>query len=294
MVDLPTPGAGGLSGSPPGFNRAVEVFMQPSDELVKLLASSFIARRDVKAIQSSDGAYRPIHEKWTMGNLRDHITGEKSYGHYTVDQDGKTKLFAFDIDLDQYAMWGDAPLCDKPACQKPNVPAHNLHPREVWKWGWTGNKEDALLETYRKQFRALGEGLASRAHRLLDIKTALAYSGSKGIHVYGFTGGEDSNGGQRDDVRTVALELLRTHTYTAVRGDNFWKHDTEFPHMTIEVFPKQEVIRAGDGLGNLMRLPLGRNLKGGRAFFLDNTAPEGQFAELDPIEALTFGCFDRG
>jgi hypothetical protein len=257
--------------------------MNPSDDLVKQLASTFIARRDVKAVQSDNGAYHPVRERWSMQDLRDHISGKRSLGHYTVDENGNTKLFAFDIDLDSYGTWGDGPPCNRPACQKPHIPEHNIHPREVWK-----SREGELFVTYKKQFRALGEGLASRAARLLDLRTAIAYSGSKGIHVYGFTGEH-----QADDVREAALELLRTHTYQAIRGENFWKHEFHFPHMTVEVFPKQSTVRNGDGLGNLMRLPLGRNLKGGNAFFLDASAAEGVFAALDPGVALTAGAFPK-
>jgi hypothetical protein len=264
--------------------------MQPSDDLVKLLATTFISRRDVKAVQSSTGAYHPSHEKWSMKDLRDHIMGERSLGHYMVNKEGKTNLFAFDIDLDQYGTWEDGPLCDRPECDKPHIPKHNIHPREVWKrkvepvLGLSDSID--LRGVYRKQFRAIGEGLASRITRIFNIKAAIAYSGNKGIHVYGFSGEDDAN-----DVREAALRLLSDHTYTAVRGDVFWKHETEFPHMTIEIFPKQDSVRTGDGLGNLMRLPLGRNLKGGRAFFLDPTAPEGDFVEQDALTVLQEGCF---
>ena len=252
------------------------------DELVRLLANTFIARRDVKAIQSESGAYRPIHEKWTMQDLRDHIEGRRSLGHYTVNQDGLTKLFAFDIDLDSYALWGNAPICDRAECQKPHIPEHNIHPREVWRDGTV-----ELCDIYRKQFRALGEGLASRITRC-GVKAAIAYSGSKGVHVYGFTGEAPA-----EHVRLAAIKMLETHTYERVRGDNFWKHQHEFAHMTIEVFPKQETVRNGDGLGNLMRLPLGRNTKGGMAYFLDPTAPEGEFRALDPMTAMQTGVFER-
>lgn len=267
--------------------------MYPSDDLVRLLARTFIARRDVKAVQQSNGAYHPEHSKWTIGDLRDHITGERSLGHYTVNSDGKTKLFAFDIDLDNYGTWEDLPLCERPDCQKPHIPPHNFHPREVWAKKRSDPDEVMqvilMQQTFRAQFRAIGEGLASRITRnLTSVKSAIAYSGSKGIHVYGFTGDEE----EANDVRALALEILSSHTYHQVRGDNFWKHDDEFPHFTIEVFPKQDKVRDGDGLGNLMRLPLGRNMKGGKAFFLDPAAQRTEFEELDPMEAMLFGIFD--
>jgi hypothetical protein len=54
------------------------------------------------------------------------------------------------------------------------------------------------------------------------------------------------------------------------------------------VFPKQDSL-AGKDLGNLMRLPLGRNLKNPKdpTFFIDMTTPMGVMSPIDPVYALT-------
>lgn len=248
------------------------------DAVARLLGERFLSRKDVRAVQHRNGAYTPEKATWVYGDLKRHVRGEVSLGHYLVNPDGKTKLFAFDIDLDKWSTWGDAPLCTRPECQKPGVPEHNQHPREVW-LGAPSEYQQVL----RRQLRALGEGLVERAHRVLEIPCALAYSGSKGVHVYGFTGLSSAS-----NVRAAAHELLAGHVYHRLRGDNFWKHDDEYQALTIEVFPKQDEV-AADGLGNLMRLPLGRNLKGGEAFFLDPACPLDEWRALDPVQAMTHG-----
>lgn len=212
-------------------------------------------------MRDADGKLVP----WTIGDLRKHLRGEVSYGHYVVSKDNTAKLFALDIDLDKTA--------------SDNEPS----PRDVW----AGSEcEDKLR--YRKQLRALGEGLAWRAHRLLGIDMAVSYSGSKGVHIYGFTGEIDAA-----EARQVALDFLATFVFRQVNGTNFWKHEYAYDNLTVEVFPKQASI-GGDGFGNLMRLPLGRNAKGGESFFLDSTAPIDQMVPMDPLEALLKGTLRNG
>lgn len=249
------------------------------DAVAKLLGERFLSRKDVRAVQHRNGAYTPEWTTWVYGDLKRHVRGEVSLGHYLVNPEGKTKLFAFDIDLDKWSTWGDAPLCDRPECQKSGVPEHNQHPREAWL-----DASSEYRTVLRKQLRALGEGLVERTQRIMKCECALAYSGSKGVHVYGWTGLADAL-----NLRTAAHELLDGHVYHRERGDNFWKHDAEYQALTIEVFPKQGSV-APDGLGNLMRLPLGRNLKGGEAFFIDPTVPDLEdWQPLDPVAALTHG-----
>lgn len=241
------------------------------DAVAVELAKRFIARKDAKAVQHSNGSYSPARKAngelipWTMGDLRKHLRGEVSFGHYLVSKSNTSKLFALDIDLDK---------------QSSKI---NSSPRTVWAGG---ESEDKCR--YRKQLRALGEGLAWRAQRLLGIDMAVSYSGSKGVHVYGFTGEIEAA-----EARQVALDLLGTFVFKQVNGTNFWKHEYFYEDLTVEVFPKQASI-GGDGFGNLMRLPLGRNAKGGESFFLDSTAPIDQMLPMDPIEALLKGTLRNG
>lgn len=244
-----------------------------TDEVAKQIASRFIARKDAKAIQRKNGNYSPVRKDqwdssselvpWTMGDLRKHLSGEFSYGHYLVSKENKAKLFAFDLDLDKTGKDEDG---------------NDVAPRDIW----NGPESEQKIQ-YRKQLRALGEGLAWRAKRLLDIPMAVAYSGNKGVHVYGFTGEMDAA-----EIRQVATEFLSSSVYERVNGENFWKHTHAYQHLTIEVFPKQGFI-TGEGFGNLMRLPLGKNAKGGESFFLDSLAPIEQMLPMDPMEALLKG-----
>ncbi len=101
------------------------------------------------------------------------------------------------------------------------------------------------------------------------------------MHVYGFTGQCSA-----ELVRLGAIEVLESfREISPARGSNFFKH-SEFPQLSIELFPKQDSLEGKD-LGNLMRLPCGRNLKGGSAFFVDLRSRITEITERDPIKALT-------
>lgn len=242
------------------------------DELAAELAKRFIQRRDVKAVQHSNGSYTPDRTKFTMGDLRAHLKGTKTFGHYLVDQDGKCKLFAFDIDLTKEGEW-------RPDPDSEYVP---IEPRNEW----IGN--GPAKEDLRLQLRCMAEGLAVRTHRLTELPVAVAYSGSKGLHVYCFTGTIDAA-----DAKALAVEVLESFTcFELTKGHNFWRHSRgEYRCLEIEVFPKQAEIREGDGLGNLMRLPLGIHQKTGqRGYFLNLRSGLNSFIEDDdPLAALRRG-----
>ncbi len=75
--------------------------MSTDQELAKLFASKFIARPDVFAEQFPDGAWAPRRQRLGMSDLLAHIRGERSLGHYMLNQASECKLFAFDIDLEK-------------------------------------------------------------------------------------------------------------------------------------------------------------------------------------------------
>lgn len=218
------------------------------DELIRLIGRRFISRRGVKAVQESSGAWHPVWDDWRRSDFRAHLEGRTTFGHYLVDG-SSTKLFAYDIDLDKEY-------------------------REPWALG----EDKRLIEHLRTQLRTVAFGLAYRAHRLLEVPCSVAYSGSKGLHVYGFLGRTDATG-----AKEAAIMVLGDN-WTAIRGRVFFKNDL-FPELTIEVFPKQGTVDE-DGLGNLMRLPLGRNRKGTEGFFLH---PTKSWHADDPVTALTLG-----
>lgn len=277
-------------------------------EVAKLFAAKFIARSDVKAIQRSNGDYNPHVDRegnllpgsgFAMQDLLNHISGSATYGHYLLNKDSQCKLFVFDIDL------------DKPDPQRPetydqlvlptDVDSDGVwcnfapcNPREVWL-----DRSKTLARNYLKfQLRMMANTLAAAIHKELEIPVAAAYTGNKGVHVYGFTGLMPAA-----DVRDGAMMVLDSlGTYAPSKGQNFFKHkpvatgdsiiDEELSYqcMTVEVFPKQ-VSLEGKTYGNLCRLPLGKNQKNPQdpTFFLDFRGNIGSqsFMQRDPIDALT-------
>jgi len=139
------------------------------------------------------------------------------------------------------------------------------------------------------QFKQMAHMLLKGIVEELGLPCAASYSGGKGIHVYGFTGLMDA----RDARQGAQIVLDSIGSFEPLRGENFYHHtDTDiiegFGNLSIEVFPKQDSLDGKD-LGNLMRLPLGRNLKAPQepTFFLDMTAPLAVFQPMDPASALT-------
>lgn len=275
-------------------------------ELVDLIARRFIARPDVKAQQHPSGdAYFPVVDRmtkerlpWAREDLEDHLACKKTFGHYMVNQDNQCKLLAFDIDLrkNEYnpqreLIWtGSAP-----------VPEHygerntftgeiiRFDPRVAWL-----DRAHPARGWMKFQFRLIAHYLCAIIEKELAIPCAAAYSGSKGIHVYGFTGLEAAA-----DVREgamIVLDALGEKQYVGgvepLRGKNFFKFSNDdpidgFPNLTIEVYPKQDKLDDKD-VGNLMRLPLGRNFKSeDPTFFIDMTSSLNELVPVDPIHALT-------
>ena len=238
-----------------------------------LLAKHFIARPDVKAIQHANGIYTPQRERITRSDLTRHLEGQQTIGHYLLDTDSTCKLFCFDIDVDKIGEYVDTagdrqPMNPREAILDPGHPA--------FRW-------------LRHQTRCMAEGLSMATERLLGVKTVILWTGGKGAHVYGLTGRVPAA-----EARGAARWLLDDYgVFEAVRGDCFFKHtmrnDPEhgYPHLTIEVFPKQNNLEGKD-LGNLLRVPLGINRKSGKeSFFLDTRAPLGDITAMEPEAALT-------
>lgn len=280
-------------------------------QAARLISKKFIARSNAKAIQRSNGDYNPVKDenghliKFGMDDLLAHQEGRLTYGHYLLNSDNQCKLFAFDIDLDEtdekhpeFDQFLMAPTeVDSDGCWRNFAPCN---PREVWK-----NRSRVVERNFFKwQLRHVAQMLASQIHKQFEIETAVAYSGAKGVHVYGFTGLLPAA-----DVREGALLLLKsTGCFDLHKGQSFFKHkkvaETDpnsgtvgnlshtlsFQQLTIEVFPKQVSV-AADGFGNLMRLPLGKNLKNPQdpTFFLDLRSNFGSqvFQMRDPVDALT-------
>lgn len=284
-----------------------------SDTMAELIAKKFIQRRDVKASQSASGAYYPVTNgdkdnplrlPFTMSDLRAHLAREKTFGHYLLDTEDKCKLFAFDIDLNEnrpanpaepngfIGQWCEIPTVD----QLPDgiteeqyqamIQVHEFDAREAW-----GIRSHPSRTWTKTQLRMLVEKLSSTIKEEFDLPVVSAYSGGKGVHVYGFTGPVPAV-----EARQCAeLVLQLAGGFELKRGKNFFQTIdqspvTGFPNISIEIFPKQTSISDKD-LGNLMRLPLGRNMKSNDpTFFIDQRLPLSQIApHPDPIALLESG-----
>lgn len=253
-------------------------------ELEKLIAAKFISRTDVKAIQRSI-AYEPLRRPWTRQNLTDHLEKRATYGHYLVNTDDTCKLFCLDIDIKAgQGYWPTLPMdtieTDEEAWKRS---FQQIVLRDAWKDRKFGGRD-----YIKYQLRNLAGTLASVIHTELGIPTAVAYSGSKGMHVYGFTGKIEA-AAARDGAK-IALDLLGC--WKLYKGQSKYEHTqqeptTGFPNFDVEVYPKQDSLEGKD-LGNLLRLPLGRNQKSkDPTFFVDLRAPMGEWRPVDPIWALT-------
>lgn len=256
------------------------------DEQARLLATTFIVRKDVKAVQHRGGAYTPEHEKWSMRDLRSHVEGTRSFGHYMLSQDSTCKLLAFDIDLEKSGRWLE--LADGEYSDEAILVHNDFNPREVWKpLDEPAGREGSASVYFTSVLLQTARLLASEVRSLLGIPAAIAYSGNKGLHVYGYTGEIPAA-----EAREAALMVLaEKDRFYASRGSVFFKsRDEDFESVSVEAFPKQDTLDGKD-LGNLMRLPLGVNFKSGnRAFFIDTEAAGAVIRPTaDPVKAMTEG-----
>lgn len=261
-------------------------------QLAKIFASKMIARPDVKAVQLNNGEYRPVHSKFTLPDLIGHIQGRATYGHYLVNEADQCKMFCFDIDLRKVGM---LPVSAAGTGQSFFFQDQPL--REYW----GSRKPGAGRDFLKLRMKMLANQLASAINKELEIPTAVAYSGSKGVHVYGFTGKTSATLARKGAAIVLeALAYSSTGHWEIERGNNFYKYvsanraddpDTNYSQFGLEVFPKQDSVEGKEkGLGNLLRLPTGVNLhspKRDRAFFLDLRTALNDFSPRDAVEALT-------
>lgn len=268
----------------------------PDDELAIALGKRFIQRRDVKAVQHENGVYTPHQTKdgqrfpWKMDDIRNHLSGSHTYGHYLVDQSNLTKLFAFDIDLVKGNEKNPLPgyWIDMREDQEVDLGVIPCDPRKIWQ-----EPDHPAKQWLALQLKCCANALGLKAKRLFgdDIHIAMAYSGCKGLHVYGFF----VEPVPATFARKSAIEVLRAFNrpdglpgFEPIRGENFWASTQEEHHnYEIEIFPKQDSLDGKD-LGNLMRLPLGINRKTGqRGYFIDGRSALYELRMMDPLAALS-------
>jgi len=247
--------------------------------LPDLLAKKFINRSDVKAVQWSDGAgYNPLRGKpFTYRDLKQHLSGEKSYGHYMVSQDDMSKLGAFDLDAGRDEITINLYEEESDRMSGPEI---TFVPREAM-----AQLDHPGRETYIRFLRVAAAGLEAFSSRMIPgCMTATSFSGGKGLHVYVFMPSQMKS----DRIRKLLSSVMgKTRpTWEPLRGDNFWHTPNQiFPGIEIELFPKQSKI---SDLGNLMRLPLGRHNKTKMdAFFIDTNARETELLPANAFETLS-------
>jgi hypothetical protein len=258
--------------------------------LTDLFASKLIARTDVKAIQHRDGSYEPDRTPWRRSDLEAHIAGTRTFGHYVIAPDDTCKIFCLDVDLRANRKIGDQEVTDgwlpisglgEGEVYEDFLPAS---PRQVW-----SNRADPRRGYLKYSMRLAAAMFAERIWTELKIPVAVAYSGSKGIHVYGLVG----KGTPASDAREGAMIVMDSMgIWTPYRGDSVFElkdrtADNELSNFTVEVYPKQSSLQGKD-LGNLLRLPLGRNCKStDPTFFMDLTSALVDMRPVDPEWALT-------
>lgn len=272
---------------------------QPLPSVADLLAKHFIARPDAKAIQVASGAYN-LHTTdgnresprlpWRRADIESHLAGQQTFGHYLLSTEDKVKFFAFDLDLDKN---GDPEKVANPHVgsyvanfgEDAEPIVYSCDAREAWL-----DRAHPARPWLKYQLRLTAGRIMSAIWEQLELPCAMAYTGAKGLHVYAFTGlisAADAREGSQ-----IVLDYLSD--WQPSRGSNFYRNVnqdwvTGIPNITIETFPKQDSL-GGKDLGNLMRLPLGRNRKNPKdpTFFIDpRDTRMSTWTQLDPTVALS-------
>lgn len=271
--------------------------------LATLIGKTFIARRDVKAIQHSNGSYSPVlidqndprsYAPWHGSDILAHLASEATYGHYVLDVNNQTKLFAFDIDFKKNTPkftgnWRQHGPDDDPwgtLLEEEHWKSNDIDPRLAW-----GQRGHPARPWLCLALRIAANDLARLVHDELGIPVAVAYSGNKGLHVYGLTGLVPAQVARDAAEGVIAASKCG---FVLEKGKNFFgvadqSPDNPLRNISVEIFPKQTSLDT-DGLGNLLRLPLGTNRHSGRpGFFIDLKAPFTTMAKLDPFTAIQVG-----
>lgn len=281
--------------------------------LAKFIAKNMIARTDVKASQlpRGQGAYVRDDSKWTMTDLMAHVKGEKTYGHYLLDQDSNVKIIAFDIDLNQHGWYipyanEDLLRYSEDASLMDDEYFIECNPREAWL-----DRKHPARPWLKHQMRELAERFTTACY-WQGLRTFATYSGNKGIHVYGLL----DERAPAAEARLVAFDVLERVASSLgnyeedPEGDYLYKIESSkgksfyyisgyagstyaplyrrFDNFSIEVFPKQDHIEP-NRLGNLMRLPFGKNLKNPKdpTFVIDQGHPAEGDAPSSSLVPIT-------
>lgn len=257
-----------------------------SPSVEALIAKLFIARPEIKAKQwESNGrvGYSPVESKFSRSDLTAHLSGDVTYGHYLSDTNEMCKLITFDVDI------SSSPEAAVPDLNGPDF----FDPEAVPNWTkgsalaiWRDRK-DSRRAWIKHNFKSISHRISEFCLKELDLPCRTAYTGNKGIHVYAFF----KDRVHISDAHDAAQVVLESLGYKRIIGQNFYGRDVpeELPH-SVEIFPKQTQL-TGKGYGNLVRLPLGKNLKSPKdpTFFIEtdlSKSPMSEFLPVDPVDTL--------
>ncbi|MFD8340531.1 hypothetical protein ACFV42_49340 [Streptomyces solisilvae] len=258
-------------------------------QVAGLLGKLFVQRRDAKAEQNKiNGAFhrctvsrrddRDVPIK--MPDVISHIRGERSFGHYLLDSENMCRVFALDIDLRKTVQ--KYPYIDANG----ETHLYEYIPREAWQ-----DRSHPSRTWTKLCLRVLAEHFARIIMGDFELPCLVSYSGSKGLHVYGFF---DKPVPAADAREGAIMVLEQSELFRPMRGKSFYAAINQdpiegYPQLDVEAYPKQEK-KNSDGYGNLMRLPLGRNFKAAHpkeiSFFVDLSAPGEALQPIDPLLAL--------
>ncbi|WP_342833233.1 TOTE conflict system archaeo-eukaryotic primase domain-containing protein [Candidatus Hadarchaeum sp.] len=198
----------------------------------------------VWAYQLPNGSYGPGSHPLTFGDVFAHFKGEKTLAAYLLDDKDNVKFIAIDIDLARSVV---EPLLDK-----------GLSYVEIFE-----KHKTILLEIANKLFSKLC---------YYFIRPYIAFSGSKGLHIYVFF--ENPVPAYRP------VSLIRS-----ILEKVSWPKDL----VTVTPYPRQ--VTKGDGYGDIIKLPFGiHQVSRERTYFLNRV--NGEPLNLLPSQIVK-GPIDR-
>lgn len=269
------------------------------NNLADIIATRFISRHDAYAIQQPGGGYYRQDGNITRELLLAHLNKQITIGHYVLGGENldTCKFFCFDVDLatnGTYLVTPDPALMPATGADDwlaaNTTGPHTGNVRMLWK------RRDPNSRPYIKErLRTLGEILTSTIHDV-GIPTAMTYSGSKGIHVYGFTG--PAQGEQAIALAELVITKARDRgcDFKPAKGSNsLVDYSGNFPGMGIEIFPKQPTALKADGghgYGNLVRVEFGKNQNSpdDPCFLVDQRLAHVELSpHPDPVSVLSSG-----
>ena len=178
----------------------------------------FFHRKDVFALQQTNGAYFPEKKNITNNDIKEHLEGTKTIGAYCLDHDNTVKWACIDLDVKRKCFH----------CSSDSTYIKD----DSWKCLTCNKKfnEDAKLKEITK---IKNDGLLI-FDAFPEFKRMLEFSGRKGYHVWIFF--------DNPLQASYAKQLVKSRLNAI----------TQLGH---EVFPKQTELNETRKYGNLVKIP---------------------------------------